>query len=321
MKKIMITGFSGFVGRHFVEYLYQNELPYEVLGVDVQEPKWEPEQYRSVLAIRFQKLNLLDADALVQVIGQFQPDYVLHLAAFSSVAYSWKEPTACFDNNTKLFLNLTDALRANCPGCRVLSVGSSEEYGNVTKAQLPLVETQPLSPVSPYAVARVAQEMMSKVLVDGFGMQIMLTRSFNHIGPHQDERFVVPSFARRILNLAESGADCGEIETGDTTIVRDFLDVRDVVRAYYLILLKGMPGEVYNICSGKGVALSAVLQEIADIVGIRVTGKVNPAFVRPSDNRIIIGSAEKIERELGWKAEIPLRDTLESMVKTMRAAQ
>lgn len=318
MKKIMITGFSGFVSRHFVEYLYDNELSYELLGVDIKEPELDPQQFQPILKMQFQKLDLLDTAALQNVIRTFQPDYILHLAAFSSVAYSWKYPSACFENNAKIFLNLTDAMRAQGLDCRLLSVGSSEEYGNVSVDSLPLVEGQPLNPVSPYAVARVAQEMMSKVLVDGFSMKIMLTRSFNHIGPYQDERFVVPGFIRRILNLSQSGAVCGEIETGDTSIVRDFLDVRDVVRAYYLLLTRGTPGEVYNICSGKGVVLSEVIEEIADIVGIQVTGKVNPKFIRPSDNRMIIGSAAKIEEELGWKAEIPLRKTLEDMIYTIQ---
>lgn len=318
MKKIMITGFSGFVGRHFLEYLYGEGLSYEVLGADIKEPELSFARYAPYLKIRFQKLDMLDVDALQRVIREFRPDYVLHLASFSSVAYSWKYPSACFDNNIKIFLNLTDALRAEQLDSRILSVGSSEEYGNVAEDKLPLTESLPLNPVSPYAVARVAQEMMSRVLVDGFGMNIVLTRSFNHIGPYQDERFVIPGFIRRILNLAQSGVKDGEIETGNTAIVRDFLDVRDVVRAYYLLLMKGRPGEVYNICAGRGVRLSDVIEEIADIVGVRVTGRVNPALVRPGDNEIVIGSARKLSDELGWKAEIPLRQTLSDMVKLMR---
>lgn len=320
MKRIMITGFSGFVGRHFLEFLYGEGLSYEVLGADIKEPDLDFSRYAPTLGVRFEKLDMLDRDALQQVVREFRPDYVLHLAAFSSVAYSWKYPSACFDNNTKIFLNLTDALRAGQLDCRVLSVGSSEEYGDVAEDELPLTEGRPLNPVSPYAVARVAQEMMSKVLVNGFGMKIILTRSFNHIGPYQDERFVVPGFIRRILNLAESGASEGEIETGNTEIVRDFLDVRDVVRAYYLLLTKGTPGEVYNICSGKGIRLCEVIEEIACIVGVRVKGKVNPAFVRPGDNQVVVGTAAKIEMELGWKPRIPLKETLKDMVRMMRAA-
>ena len=183
--------------------------------------------------------------------------------------------------------------------------------------QLPLVEDRPLIPVNPYAVARVSQEMMARVLVEGYGMNILLTRSFNHMGPFQDERFVIPSFIRRILAIREAGESEGEIETGDVSIIRDFVDVRDVVRAYYLLLMEGRPGEVYNICGGKGVALSDVIREIGDIVGVQVKSRVNPAFVRPGDNQIVIGSDEKIRRDIGWQAEIPLRKTLEDMVAYM----
>lgn len=320
MKRMLITGFSGFVSRHFLNYLMENNLPYEVLGVDVNPPKFAMEDYAPTLAMSFEQVNLLDKEAVEDMIASFRPDYILHLASFSSVAYSWQHPADCFRNNTSIFLNVTEALRKHdlCD-CRLLSVGSSEEYGDVKKEELPLREDMPLVPVNPYAVARVSQEMMAKVLADSFGMQIMLTRSFNHMGPFQDERFVIPSFVRRILDIAESGGKSGEIETGDTSIVRDFVDVRDVVRAYYRLLLDGKAGEVYNICGEKGVSLAEVVDQIADIVGVSVTTRVNPDFVRPGDNQVVIGSAEKIRQDIGWTAEIPLRQTLTDMIGHMRA--
>lgn len=317
---MLITGFSGFVSRHFLNYLVENNLSYEVLGVDVNPPKFAMEDYAPTLAMSFEQVNLLDKEAVEDMIATFRPDYILHLASFSSVAYSWQHPADCFMNNTSIFLNVTEALRKHdlCD-CRLLSVGSSEEYGDVKKEELPLQEDMPLVPVNPYAVARVSQEMMAKVLADSFGMQIMLTRSFNHMGPFQDERFVIPSFVRRILDIAESGAKSGEIETGDTSIVRDFVDVRDVVRAYYRLLLDGKTGEVYNICGEKGVSLAEVVDQIADIVGVSVTTRVNPDFVRPGDNQVVIGSAEKIRQDIGWTAEIPLRQTLMDMIGHMCA--
>ena len=291
-----------------------------MLGVDVNLPKFAMEDYAPTLAMSFEQVNLLDKEAVEDMIATFRPDYILHLASFSSVAYSWQHPADCFMNNTSIFLNVTEALRKHdlCD-CRLLSVGSSEEYGDVKKEELPLQEDMPLVPVNPYAVARVSQEMMAKVLADSFGMQIMLTRSFNHMGPFQDERFVIPSFVRRILDIAESGAKSGEIETGDTSIVRDFVDVRDVVRAYYRLLLDGKAGEVYNICGEKGVSLAEVVDQIADIVGVSVTTRVNPDFVRPGDNQVVIGSAEKIRQDIGWTAEIPLRQTLMDMIGHMCA--
>ena len=153
--------------------------------------------------------------------------------------------------------------------------------------------------------------------MDSYHLDIILTRSFNHIGPWQDERFVVPSFIRRILNIKDSGATEGTIETGDTTIIRDFVDVRDVVNAYYMLLMNGTPGEIYNICSGKQIALSDIIDQIADIVKVEISTKVNPEFVRPSDNRVVVGSHDKLTKELGWKPQIAWETTLRDMVKEM----
>ena len=318
MNRIIITGFSGFVSRHFLNYLYENKKEYQVLGADINEPKLDLEEYSDVLDITFKKCNMLDEEAVNEMVSEFAPDYILHLAAFSSVAYSWEHPAECFNNNTRIFLNLTSAVRSLKKKCRILSVGSSEEYGNVSKDQLPLKESMNLKPVSPYAVARVSQEMMSKVFVDSYDMDIVLTRSFNHMGPYQDERFVIPSFIRRILDVKEGGREIGTIETGDTTIIRDFVDVRDVVRAYYGLLMEGTPGEVYNICKGEGVALSEIIGEISDIVGVDIVGKVNPEYVRPDDNRQIIGCSDKIKNDIGWEAEIPIRQTLTDMIEIMK---
>ena len=318
MRRIIITGFSGFVSRHFLNYLYDNKKEYQVLGADINEPKLNLEEYSDVLDIAFKKCNMLDEEAVNEMVSEFAPDYILHLAAFSSVAYSWEHPAECFNNNTRIFLNLTNAVRSLKKKCRILSVGSSEEYGNVSKDQLPLKESMNLKPVSPYAVARVSQEMMSKVFVDSYDMDIVLTRSFNHMGPYQDERFVIPSFIRRILDVKEGGREIGTIETGDTTIIRDFVDVRDVVRAYYGLLMEGTPGEVYIICKGEGVALSEIIGEISDIVGVDIVGKVNPEYVRPDDNRQIIGCSDKIKNDIGWEAEIPISQTLTDMIEIMK---
>lgn len=316
-KRFLITGFSGFVGRHFLKYLYETDENASIMGLDIREPAFDFSVYSDRLDIQYQTVNLLDKEALMDILRSFKPQYILHLASYSSVAYSWQHPEESFVNNTNIFLNLTSALKELELPCRVLSIGSSEEYGNVSTEQLPLREDMPLQPVSPYAVARVSQEMLSKVFVDSFHMDIILTRSFNHIGPWQDERFVVPSFIRRILDIKESGASEGTIETGDTTIVRDFVDVRDVVHAYYMLLMNGTPGEIYNICSGKEIALSDIIDQIADIVGIRVDTKVNPEFIRPNDNRIVVGSREKLTKELGWEPEMPWEQTLRDMVAEM----
>lgn len=289
----------------------------EVFGIDIRKPAFDTTVYADRLKISFKEVNLLDKEALKEVLESFRPQYILHLASFSSVAFSWQHPEESFVNNTNIFLNMTGILKELQLPCRVLSIGSSEEYGNVLPQHLPLKEDMQLQPVSPYAVARVSQEMLSKVFVDSYHLDIILTRSFNHIGPWQDERFVVPSFIRRILNIRDAGLSKGTIETGDTTIIRDFVDVRDVVNAYYMLLTEGTPGEIYNICSGTGIALSDIIDQIADIVGVKVSTKVNPEYVRPNDNRVVVGSHEKITTELGWQPVIKWEQTLRDMVEEM----
>lgn len=320
-KRFLITGFSGFVGRHFLQYLYDKNETAEVFGIDIRKPVFDTSVYADRLKISFKEVNLLDKESLKAVLESFRPQYILHLASFSSVAFSWQHPEESFVNNTNIFLNMTGILKELQLPCRVLSIGSSEEYGNVLPKHLPLKEDMQLQPVSPYAVARVSQEMLSKVFVDSYHLDIILTRSFNHIGPWQDERFVVPSFIRRILNIRDAGLSKGTIETGDTTIIRDFVDVRDVVNAYYMLLTEGTPGEIYNICSGTGIALSDIIDQIADIVGVKVSTKVNPEYVRPNDNRVVVGSHEKITTELGWQPVIKWEQTLRDMVEEMSKEQ
>lgn len=318
MKKILITGFSGFVSRHFLNFLYENSICMEVYGIDTREPEFDYQAYSEVLQVNFRNLNLLNIEELRSFFVDFVPDYILHLASFSSVAYSWKNPAESFSNNTNIFLNLVSTVKEFNRSCRILSVGSSEEYGNVTRADLPLKERQKLAPVSPYAVARVAQEMLSKVYVESFHLDIIMTRSFNHIGPWQDERFVVPSFIGRVLELERKGQKEGIIETGDISIVRDFVDVRDVVRAYYQLLISGKCGEIYNICSGEGTSLRDIIRLIADETNIKINTRINPEYIRLNDNKAIIGSAYKIMDELGWKSTIPIEQTIHDMVATMR---
>jgi GDP-4-dehydro-6-deoxy-D-mannose reductase len=318
MEKLLITGVSGFVARHFLEYLSERKIPLSVLGLSTSVPQYDYSQYYEGMTVKFAKLDLLNMDALRYVLADFVPDYILHLASFSSVAYSWQHPVESFANNTNVFLNIATVVKEINPNCRILSVGSSEEYGNVTRQDIPLKERQPVRPLSPYAVARVSQELLSKVYVDSFEMNIIMTRSFNHIGPRQDERFVVPSLIKRILEIRDLKQPTGVIETGNLEIVRDFTDVRDVVHAYYLLLMKGRSGEVYNVCSGRGILLRDIVALIAKELDITIETKVNPELVRPSDNMIMIGENFKIKDELGWKPEIPLEISIRDMVSEMR---
>ncbi len=313
MEKYLITGFSGFVAKHFLDYLDEKEVPAYVLGVDLHRPEFNIYGFKYVRC-SFEKTDLLNKDEVDNIIYQFQPSYILHLASFSSVAFSWKNPVASFANNTNIFLNLLEKVRGMNLNCRILSIGSSEEYGNVNEKDLPLTEEHSLNPVSPYAVARVSQEMLSKIYVDGYGMDIIMTRSFNHIGPGQKDFFVISSFAKQLTELRKE-SDKIELVTGDISIIRDFVDVRDVVNAYYLLFKKGKKGEVYNICSGNGISLKEVIDKMANILDIKVSTRINEHLIRPNDNRIIIGSNNKIKTDTNWQNEISLNKSLEDIIQ------
>ncbi len=312
--KYLITGFSGFVSKHFIDYLENNKIHAQILGIDIHELDFDISDYRNV-SCQFEKVDLLNKLEVERIIHQFKPDYVLHLASFSSVALSWKKPVESFTNNTNIFLNLIDTIRLADFKCRILSIGSSEEYGNMESVDSHLMEEHTLHPISPYAVARVSQEMLSKVYVDSYNMDIIMTRSFNHIGTHQKEMFVIPSFARQLIALKNNGSEQKELTTGDTSIIRDFVDVRAVVEAYYLLFQKGKKGQIYNICSGFGTSLNDVIQKMATILNIHVTQKIDPNLVRPNDNKVIIGSNKKIKNDTGWENRFVLEQSLKDIIE------
>jgi GDP-4-dehydro-6-deoxy-D-mannose reductase len=182
LKKYLITVFSGFVSKHFLDYLEQMKLPTLVLGLDINKPEFDISDYEHIMC-SLKRVDLLDKNRVDNIIYQFQPNYLLHLASYSSVAFSWKNPVAGFPNNANIFLNFLEQVRMLNLDCRILSIGSSKEYRNVNETELPLQENYLLHPVSPYAVARVSQEMLSKIYVDDYNMDIVMTRWFNHIGP------------------------------------------------------------------------------------------------------------------------------------------
>jgi GDP-4-dehydro-6-deoxy-D-mannose reductase len=320
MKKYIITGFSGFVSRHFIEHLEKSNPGAEILGIDMESPTFSADDFTNI-DFTFEKVNLLDDERVENIIYRFQPDYILHLASFSSVGFSWKEPILSFRNNTNIFLNLLEAVRKLGLRCRILSVGSSEEYGNVREDLLPLKEEYELHPVSPYGVARSSQEQLSRVYAQGYNLDIVMTRSFNHVGPRQKDIFVIPSFAHQIALMKEEGGTEGLLRTGDVSVVRDFLDVRDVVRAYSSLFEKGKSGEVYNICSGKGHSLKEIIDMMAGIVGVNVKIEVDQTLLRPSDNRIVFGDNEKLKITTGWEQQFSLEQSLTDIIEYWKGRQ
>jgi GDP-4-dehydro-6-deoxy-D-mannose reductase len=311
--RIMITGITGFVGIHFLDYLNVTEPGSEVMGISRHMDEFDKARYPN-LKITIKLIDLLNKDAVGIILSDFEPEYILHLASVSSVALSWQTPLESFVNNTNIFLNLVEEVRVYKIKCRILSIGSSEEYGEVKESQLPLTEEHQLRPVSPYAVARVSQEMLSAIYAEGFNLDIVITRSFNHIGPEQRDKFVVSSFAKQLVQIANGADKEKKIITGDLSIVRDFLDVRDVVRAYYILLKQGEKNSVYNICSGNGTVLQDIITILSKLLNITIHTEVDPKLIRPNENRKIMGSYQKMKKDFGWQPEISLEQTLSDII-------
>ena len=314
MKKVLITGVSGFVGGYFVDCLTSHYDTVEIHGISRTKPAWDfvhvtPELLNSH---QFHLADLNDIPKLKSLILEIQPDCILHLAAQSSVAESWRTPVFSFMNNTNIFLNIIDSVRLNDNGARVVSVGSSEQYGIVSEQDLPLTEDKPQRPANPYAVARVAQEQLATIYATGYGLNICCTRSFNHCGPGQPDRFVVSAIVKQFVKIAH-GLQDPVIRIGNGKIIRDFVDVHDVVEAYRLLLTQGKRGEVYNICSGKGRSICDIVTLLSDMYHTDVAIHQEQSQIRPIDNPRIIGSFQKIQKDMGWKPRIPFEESLRSM--------
>lgn len=310
MPTILITGISGFVGAHIAKYLMTGKQLVNVHGISRSEPTWDfvPDFVREKIV--FHQANLLDPKQTARLISEISPDWIIHLASFSSVAKSWGDPVASFLNNAGAFLNVAEAVRQTNLSCRILSVGSSEEYGLIKR--LPVVEDEPIIPANPYAVARVSQEHLALMYAQGFGLDIVCTRSFNHIGPGQSPHFVISSIVKRFAEIKLQQMD-PVVTIGKGDIVRDFLDIEDVIAAYELLLEKGERGEVYNVCSGQGHKIMDVINLMSEITDIGVSIEQDAGLMRPVDNPILIGSYDKLMKRTGWQPKVQLAASLKKI--------
>jgi GDP-4-dehydro-6-deoxy-D-mannose reductase len=310
-KTILITGISGFVGGHYSSFILNRKRDWTIHGISRSYPAWDflPELDTILDAIHFHKSNLLHEKNTNKLVKEIDPDYILHLAAFSSVADSWKEPRAAFLNNTNAFLNLVESVRLNNTHCRILSVGSSEEYGIVDTKDLPLTESHYNRPSNPYAVARVSQENLSNIYTKGYNLDICCTRSFNHIGPGQHQKYVVSSIAKQFAEITIKKL-APVIKIGDGTIIRDFIDIDDVVRAYDAIFTHGQRGEVYNVCSGNKYSISKIIRIYSDLKQVPVRVIQNKNLVRPIDNPVLFGDYQKLKDHSGWEPVVPIKKSL-----------
>jgi GDP-4-dehydro-6-deoxy-D-mannose reductase len=313
--RLLITGITGFVGSHMAEYALSQGA--EVFGSARWRSRTENIEH---LRDRIQLIDcdLRDSASVRRLLLTSTPTHVIHLAAQSFVGSSWHTPGETIATNTACQVNLLEGLRELQILPRFLVIGTSEEYGLVHADEVPITESNPLRPLSPYAVSKVAQDMMGFQYFKSYGLPIIRTRAFNHEGPRRGEVFVTSNFARQVAEI-EAGLRDPVMFVGDLNPRRDYSDVRDIVRGYWMLLERGEPGEVYNLCSGRSWLIQGVLDfflEQSTRKGIAV--EVDPARLRPSDVMVLEGDSSKIRKAVGWEVEIPFEQTLKDLLTYWR---
>jgi GDP-4-dehydro-6-deoxy-D-mannose reductase len=312
--RVLITGITGFVGSYMTEYALAHGA--EVFGSMRWRSKTENIDHLRA-RVGLIECDLRDLSSVRNLLEISEPTHVVHLAAQSFVGASWKAPAETLSTNITAQVNLLEAIRGLKITPHFLAIGSSEEYGLVHPDELPIKETNPLRPLSPYAVSKVTQDMMGYQYFKSYGLPIIRTRAFNHEGPRRADVFVTSNFAKQVAEI-EAGRQ-PVILVGDLKPRRDYSDVRDIVRGYWTLLERGEPGEVYNLCSGRSWTIQQVLDFLLERSRIKgITVRTDPARMRPSDVMELEGDPGKIERATGWKVEIPFERTLTELLDYWR---
>ncbi len=310
--KALITGITGFAGSHLAEYLLEHQPHVEVHGTR----RWRsPMDNVSHLEgkVHFHEMDMTDSNSVELVLDTVRPDFIFHLAAQSFVPTSWSAPASTFDTNVRGQINIFEAVRGLGIDPVIQIACSSEEYGLVHPEETPITEENPLRPLSPYAVSKVSQDYLGYQYFQSYGIKAIRTRGFNHTGPRRGDVFVTSNFAKQLARI-KAGLDEPVIRVGNLDAVRDFTDVRDTVRAYWLAVNHAKPGEVYNICSGSGITIRELLDRLIERSGVEVKIEQDPARMRPSDVEILLGDCSKFKKDTGWEPEIPFDQTLDDIV-------
>ncbi|HOO55926.1 MAG TPA: GDP-mannose 4,6-dehydratase [bacterium] len=314
--KALITGITGFAGSHLAELLLEENI--EVFGT--MRPRSPMENLTSGVQkqINLVECELRDNVAVRHTIKTVKPDAVFHLAAQSFVPTSWGSPEDTIMNNIICQLNIFEAVKdTGLTDTKIQIACSSEEYGMVYENEVPIRETNPLRPLSPYAVSKVSQDMMGYQYFMSYGLNVIRTRAFNHTGPRRGEIFVASTFAKQIASI-EKGIQEPSIKVGNLGAKRDFTDVRDTVRAYYMSVLKAEPGEVYNIATNKTITIQELLDRLLALTDKDIEVKTDPARLRPSDVPILLGNYDRLRDRVGWEPRIPFDKTLEDLLNYWR---
>ncbi len=314
MKKVLITGITGFVGSHLLDLLAQNNKEYKLFGI-IREKSSLEKIHQSLKAIELINCDLVNSTSTFEILKGLQPDYIYHLAGESSVELSWKAPFSLINNNIIATLNIFESLRIiNSLTTRVLVACSSDEYGLVSKEDIPIKEDIPLKPVSPYAITKATIDMFGLHYYKSYGLKIIRMRAFNHTGPRRDSNYALSNFAKQIAEI-KKGLRENIIHVGNLNVVRDYTDVRDIVKGYVLAMEKCEPGEVYNICSSKGYKIKELLDILIELSGCDIKVVKDKKRIRPVDLPIIIGDCSKFSKITSWISQIPIHQTLQDLLE------
>ena len=310
MKKGLVIGAAGFVGNYLIEEMVKN-------GIEAYATKLPHEKLENPNA-KVYDLDIMDKDEIVSLLFEVRPDYIFHLAAQSSVGLAWKNPGLTIDVNIKGGVNVMDAIRELFYKPRVLLIGSGEEYGHIQPGETPICEENHLRPGNIYAATKVCQNMIGSIYSKAYDMELMMVRAFNHIGPGQAPMFVVSDFCKQVAEI-EKGLREPVMRVGNLAAKRDFTDVRDVVRAYVLLVQAGKAGETYNVGSGNAQAIQEILDLIVSMSQVDIQVEVDPNKLRPVDVPIIEADITKINDLTGWQPQIPLKETIRETLDYWRA--
>ncbi len=310
--RVLITGAGGFVGNHLAAHLSQTVANVQLFGATL----FKSETIHPAISDN-RLIDLKDYAQVRDLLADCRPDAVYHLAAQAFVPRSFEAPWETLENNILSQLNITRACLELNLRPRILIVSSAEIYGQVSADQLPLDENCAIRPTNPYSVSKVAQDMLGLQYHLSHGLPIMRARPFNHIGPGQNGRFVAPAFAMQIANI-EEGRRRAVINVGNLTAKRDFTDVRDIARAYRLIIEKGRPGEAYNVASGMAYSIRRLLDILLGLSEIDIEVQVDPARLRPVDVPEIRGDSAKLRRDTGWQPSLTFEETLKDVLADCR---
>ncbi len=305
---VLVTGAAGFAGSHVVEALAGRE---DVVGWTHHAP---PPQITAPLAA-WRRVDLLNRAEVRHEIARLKPSAVIHCAGAPNVTHSWRDTVTPLSANVLATHHLFDALRRTATPCRVVVPGSATVYAASTAA---LTEESPVAPSNPYAVSKLAQEQLAFRAAREDGVEVIVTRSFNHTGPRQSAAFAAPNMARQIA-LIEAGVAEPVIKTGNLDAERDFTDVRDIARAYIALLRHGTTSTLYNVASGTARVMRSVLDALVARARVSVRVETDPGLMRPSDTPIMLGDATRLRRETGWQPEIPFDRTLDDLLNYWRS--